>query len=290
MNRLKLLPTILAALAYLATLFALIGFGQRAHGYPLHWRALGLYGGAVALMVLCVIALVWRGRRATEMDTLTLVLLSTPALAGVALAAAVWLSAAWGGAPFAPYDMQDTEAVWAMSLVPAAVLGVIGIVYGRPSVALLVGGAPVLVYFGAYALPNWLRWSEASLLGGNPQLGVQLLLILALCLVAAYVRGRLWPQWQPGPALAVALSGLVGGWLLFGLFSALPGNGDYLGYLAAPGASAGLTVPANAWDGLRPAALVLAALAVVSSLALPLLTQAWPWLALMRPTPAGNRL
>ncbi len=279
-----LISPLILTLAHLAAAVALLGFGLRAGGYPFHPRALWLYWAAAPLALATIVWLAQRSLRSRPLGTLDLLLACAPALASLALVGTLWLSPWLGGAPYAPWDMQDYDAVSIFSQLPALAFVVIAVVYGSPGFLLAAGGAQLLVYFSTHALQNWSRWPGADLLGVNPYIALQLFSIYAVGLAAALLRRRLLPRLQPGLWLAAATAGLLGGFLLFSILSALPDNGAYLGYLATvpgtdalghltevPGGDPRYLVPANAWDWFRPAALALAGLAIVSAVCLPLL-------------------
>jgi len=265
----ELLPALFVTLAHLTAAGALLGFGWRAGGYPFHPTALRLYWVAVPLALVAIGWQLRRAKRAHPSGTLDLLLLSAPALASLALVGTLWL----GDGLYAPYDMQDSEAVALFSLIPALAFSLIAIVYGSPAFLLVAGGAQLLVYFGTHALPSALRNAGADPLGVTPQIAVELLVIYGVGLAIAAVRRWQRPTSRPGLSLAAVVVGLLGGGLLLAIVTALPDNGAYLGYLITlPNSTAPTVVPTNAWDGLRPATLLLAGLAVLSALSLPLLS------------------
>ncbi len=261
LDHLTLTAPALLTLAHLVAGLALLTFGMRAGGYPVHADGLYLYCAAVGVAVAAMFVLARRVRQARS-EALNLLLISMPALASLALVGAVWLSPWRGGAAYPPYDLQDSDAILFFGGLPALVFAAVAASYASSRYLISAGAVHLLIYFGAHALPHWLRYPTASLLGSQPHVIAAILAMYGLGLGLAVLRERAGRPVLPGLWLASLLATIVGAFLLIQVLSAFPGNGAYLGY-----AQTGLYVPANAWGSSRPAAEFLAALAILAAVA-----------------------
>jgi hypothetical protein len=249
----------LLALAHLTAGLALLTFGVRADGYPLHPNGLFLYLATVGVAAVALFVLARRMSQPAP-DALRLLLISMPALASLALIGAIWLSSRRGGAAYPPYDLQDSATILFFSGLPALIFSAAAACYGSGCYLIVTGSVHLVVYFGTHALPHWWRYPMASLLGSQPHVTAGIVAVYGVGLALAVLRQRRLRSHWPGLWLASLLTTVTGAFILIQLMSALPGNGAYLGY-----EQTGLYVPANAWDASRPAAEFLATLAMLAA-------------------------
>lgn len=258
---LAFLPSGVLALAHAITGLALLTFGMRAGGYPLHPIGLMIYLVTVALSFV-ILGFQFFYPQPTWSVFTRLFAVSWPALVSLVLAAMFWLTPWLGGAPYAPYDPADSDGIAFLSLLFALAFATTALLYGSFKYGLFVCAAQVVVYFGAYTLPHWFRY-PANFWGVRPSILGEMLGIYALAFGLMFVRAKL--KWVVPQNLSIAAlaTNLVGALALYHLLAWLPDNGAYLGYVS------GTTfVPQSAWDWSRPAAQTLAILVVLVALLL----------------------
>jgi len=213
---LALLPSVLLALAHLTTSLALLTFGARVGGYPVHIVGLMIYLVTVALSLVVMGAQFSRPQPASPTFA-NLVWVSIPALVSLALLAMFWLTPYLGGAPYAPYDPADWDGVRFFTWLFAIAFATTAVLCGSFKYGLSAYTVQVLVYFGTYSLPHWFRYPEASLLGIHPAILGEVLGIYVLAFGMLFVQAKLkWPLSQDvGPAALV--TNLVGALVLYHL-------------------------------------------------------------------------
>lgn len=255
-------PSILL-LAHVMTGVALLRFGLRAGGYPVHSVGLTVY---LAIVLLMVVGLGFGLARALASLNLTtvLILFSLPAFASLVFRAALWVTPILGGAPYAPWDPGDVDLVIFYSLFFTLLWSVVGLLYGSYAYLFAGGAGQIVVYFVGHALPHWFRFPEANPLGVRPGILLVLFVFFGMAAAAISLRNQLFGQKRPSLWPAVLLLTIAGGWVLYQTIGWLPHNGMELGWTATI-ANAPRQVSAQAWDWTRPAAqtLVLVAIAAV---------------------------
>jgi hypothetical protein len=209
-----------------------------------------------------MIGLAMQARRAepARPDLTALLLISTPALVSLVFRAGLWMTPWLGGAPYAPYDPGDADSVMFYSLSFAALFSVVSILYGSFSYLVVACAVQIALYFSTHALPHRLLYPSADLLGVWPSTFAALIGIYGVGAILLLLRVTLFGQRKPGLWMATTLTVLAGGWVLYGTLTWLPGNGAYLGYIAAD-----TYVPAQGWDWTRPVAQYMAMIAMVAA-------------------------
>ena len=243
-------PGLLVA-AHLVTTMALLSFGVRAGGYPLHPIGVLVYGIATALSLF---GLVIQFHQAGPAYPRSLFLVSAPALVSFLF----WIGL---GGTYAPYDPHDPDLVWFYYLLFSILLSSVAVLYG----SFLYWGTAYItqaaLYLCTYALPDYLKYPAAGLLGPQPSIFAAMTGIYIAGALLVFLRGKVAGQQKPGLLLAAVLTSVVGGWFLHKMLTWLPANGAYLGYIAA-----NTYVPDQGWDWTRTAAEFTAAVAVVAAL------------------------
>lgn len=79
------------------------------------------------------------------------------------------------------------------------------------------------LYFGTYALPHYVRYPSASLLGPWPQIFPLMLGVYLVGVVLLALRKIIIGRWVPGIWTAV-LTGLAGAWFLSAFLRWLPAD------------------------------------------------------------------
>lgn len=166
LNTARIFPTLLT-FAHLASAMALLTFGGRTGGYPVHIIGLAIYLAAVGLS-LVVLGIQFFRHHLTTSNFANLVWVSMPAWVSLVLLAMLWLTPWLGGAPYALYDSADPDGVAAFSLLFGSTFVAVSVLYGSSKYGLSACALQLLTYFGAYALPHWLRYPDASPSGIRP--------------------------------------------------------------------------------------------------------------------------
>ena len=253
---LTLLPPTLLMVAHLMTVIALVSFGTRTGDYPLHTTGLMIYVVATALTM---VGLTVQTRRTEPVRLPTaLLLVSAPALVSLVFRAGLWMTPFLGGAPYAPYDPGDSDIVMLFGLFFATLFSVASILYSSVSYLVVACTVQIALYFGTHAFPHRLLYPSADFLGVRPSTFAALMGIYGVGAILLLLRVTLFGQRKPGLWIATTLTGLAGGWILYETLTWLPGNGAYLGYIAAD-----TYVPAQAWDWTRPVAQCMVITAIV---------------------------
>lgn len=244
-----LAPRLLAA-AHAMTLIALVSFGARAGGAPLHPVRLIAYAAATAATLAATGWLVRSPRSQQPQPGATpLLALSTPALASFIF----WVGL---GGPYAPYDAHDGDLVRLSYLTSAILYTVIAVLYGALSYLWVTCVVQIGLYLGTYALPGYLRYPPSGLIGSDPSIFAALCGVYLTGAFLAHLRNRIVGRRAPGLWAASMLISLISALFLYAVLTWLPQNGVYVGYIRT-----GSYVPEDAWDWTRSAAesLVIAA-------------------------------
>lgn len=249
-------PGLLVA-AHLVTIVALLSFGVRAGGYPLHPIGVVAYGIATALSLF---GLIIQFRQAKPAYPHSLFLISAPALVSFLF----WVSL---GGSYAPYNPHDSDIVWFYYLFFSILFSSVAVLYS----SFLYGGVAcitqVALYFCTYALPDYLKYPSDDLLAGllGGLLGPQPFILattIGVYIVGALLvfrRGNVAGQQKPELWLAAVLTSVAGGWFLHRMLTWLPANGTHLGYTDS-------YVPDQAWDWTRTTAELTATATIVAML------------------------
>jgi hypothetical protein len=257
-----LAPIILLAAHVMAGL-ALLIFGRHVREYPLNPVGLGFY--LIAIIISVILFAV--GLKHVKSDRATpkhvLMLLSLPALAGLIFSAALWLTPWLGNAPYAPWKAGDDDIVVFLSLFFTMLWTVIAILYGSYAYLLTGGTIQLLVYFGAHALPHWLRFPEANPMGVQPGFPILLSGLFILGGLLITLRNRLADGRQPSLWIAALLLTTAGSWTFYLTLNSFPVNDMILGWTASVSNPA-RQVPPQAWNWTRSAAQSLALLAAAA--------------------------
>ena len=234
--------------AHLVTIIALLSFGVRAGGYPLHPIGVLAYGIATALSLF---GLMIQSRQAEPVYPQSLFLVSMPALVSFLF----WIGL---GGTYAPYDPHDSDLVWFYYLLFSILFSSVAILYGSLIYWGIACITQVALYFCTYALPNYLSYPSAGLLEPQPSIFAALMGVYIAGALLLLLRSRMAGQQKPGLWLAAVLTSGIGGWFLHQMLTWLPVNGAYLGYIAA-----NTYVPDQAWDWIRTAAEFAAAATIM---------------------------
>lgn len=265
-NPFLLLPALLLA-AHVVILLAVLSFGTRASGYPMHPIGLSIYAVFLSLMIVFWLLVAFWPQKVRwpqqSADKLLLVIM-TPAFTSLILVASLWMTPWLGGARFAPYDPGDADIVQAFNLVVVCLICLVGVIY-RSRVLLILGLClQVSVYLITHSLIHWVRFPEAGFATGI--LGIRESTFLGIvggytvALLALHWRQRrvaLPPYWQ----FAVIVTNLVAGWMMTITVLQWPQNGDVLGWH-----SANTVVPIDAWNWL----FTLAQVVIITAMVLPI--------------------
>ncbi|MBI3242856.1 MAG: hypothetical protein HYZ49_11235 [Chloroflexi bacterium] len=248
--------------AHVAAGLALLNFGARASGYPIHPLGLMIYFAVVALS-LPVLVIQFRYTPSSQSAFVSLLLASVPALASLVLRATLWMTPWLGGAPYAPYDPGDPDIVMFYSLFFALAFSAIAIVYGSVGYLLVAWAAQTALYFGTHAFPQWAGYSDANILGVRPSIFIGIVGIYAFSAALLFLRNWLFRQGKPNLWIASATVNLAGAWVFHDTLKWLPNNGAHLGYISNT-----TFVPEYAWDWSRPIAQSLALIAIIISISI----------------------
>jgi len=268
-----MLPSGLLAAAHLMTVIAMLSFGARAGGYPLHQVGLIIYGVATALVVAGLAVLMSR-IKFTSPETVALLLITAPALLSLVFRAGLWMTPFLGGAPYAPYDPGDSDIVLIFNLLFATLFSIVAIVHGSFIYLAVVCVVQIVLYLGAHAFPHRMLFPDAHILGVRPSTFISFVGVYAVGMVLLVMRiGLVGRHRKPGLWIAATLTGFAGAWALYKTLTWIPGNGAYLGYI-----DASMYVPEQAWDWTRPTAQGLAILAMIAAWIHPIAGAAqWVW-------------
>ncbi len=244
---LALLPPWILSAAHVMAVIAILSFGARTGGYPLHTLGLIFYWVTVALSTIGLVVQAHKARFASS-EIATLLLLSLPAFASLVFRAGLWMTPSLGGSLYAPYKPGELDAVVLFSAFFAIFFLTLSILYNSFSYLIVAGTVQIALYFCTYALPHHLRYPDAFL-GINPfaigvLVGIYSLGAVLLFLKSSFFGRQKTPWW-----VAATLSAFTGAWILYKTLAWLPGNGAHLGYVDAL-----LYVPELAWNWTRPAA------------------------------------
>ncbi|RLC70001.1 MAG: hypothetical protein DRI81_19700 [Chloroflexi bacterium] len=237
--------------AHLVTIMALLSFGVRAGGYPLHPSGVLAYGIATTLSLF---GLMIQFRQAEPAYPRSLFLVSAPALVSLLF----WIGL---GGTYAPYDPHDSDLVWFYYLLFSILFSSVAVLYGSFLYWGIACITQAALYFCTYALPDYLMYPSAGLLGPQPSIFAAMIGVYIAGALLVFLRGKVAGQQKPGLWLAAVLTSVVGGWFLHRMLTWLPANGAYLGYIAA-----NTYVPDQAWDWTRTAAEFTAAATIVAAL------------------------
>jgi len=249
---LVLLPTALLTAAHLMTVVALLSFGTRAGGYPLHATGLIVYVVATALTIVGLAV------RACQIEAMHPTLLDLPVVSAPVLVGLLFWAGLGGS--YGPYDPHDSDLVSFFSLSFAAIFSVVAVTYGSFSYLGIACIVQLALYFGTYALPDYLHYPSAGILGAWPWILGTLMGVYIAGVALLFLRTASIGRRKPGLWVAAMLTGLAGAWFLHRMLMWLPSNGAYLGYISAE-----TFVPEQAWDWTRAAAQVMAIMAIVGA-------------------------
>ena len=261
-NPFLLLPALLLA-AHAIILLAILSFGTRANGYPMHPVALGIYAAFLTLMVIFWLLVAFWPQKVRwpqqSADKLLLVIM-TPAFASLMLLASVWML----DGRFAPYDPGDSDLVWFFMLLMLGLICLTGVIYGSRSLVLIGLIFQLCIYILTHSLLNWIRYPSGDFLSGILGVRESTFFWIVGGYTGAFValhwrqqRIALPPHWQ----FAVIVTNLVAGWMMTITLRQWPQNGDVLGWR-----SANTVVPIDGWNWLLP----LAQGVIISAMILPL--------------------
>lgn len=268
-SNLGLLPPALNTSAHLAFVIALIAFGARVGGYPIHPLGLMIYYAVVALSLLALV-IQFRYTPSNQSAFASLLLVSPPALASLVLRAALWMTPWLGGAPYAPYDPGDSDIVMFFSLSFALIFSAIAIAYGSVGYLLVACVTQTALYLGTHAFPQWIRYPDANLWGVRPSILIGMVGIYAFSAALLFLRNWLFRSGKPNLWIASTIVNLAGAWVLYDTLEWLPNNGAYLGYISNT-----TFVPEQAWDWSRLMAQSLAAITMAIAILIGIKMALW---------------
>ncbi|MGH2522665.1 MAG: hypothetical protein ACRDH2_09210, partial [Anaerolineales bacterium] len=151
-NKWHLFPSALLTAAHVITSIALLTFRVRTNGLPLHPIGLIIYLTATALSFLAL-AYLFHQTEPAQSGTVSLLLISMPALSSLFFQAALWMTPWLGGAAYAPYDPGDADLVWFFSVFFAIIFAVVAVLYGSVGYLLAACATQLVIYFSTHAFP-----------------------------------------------------------------------------------------------------------------------------------------